>query len=431
MLRILLMSTCFILMGGMVLYTEEQPQPTANYNATLEGIVVNQLTGQPIQDAKVGLCYHSKKMYREGFYLGGLDCDTLQEAGITEIDGSFELPALVDTLGMPTFAWLQVSHPDYETTHEIYIRLDTGRNVFGVFPVRAAQKISKKPNQPPIPERYFREKEVFKGLATELEALFPADSLSKLPSILSDTSLGSLAKCFKVQRGYNAQPKDFSHKTWDAYHTILIPNDLAVAGTVEGEVGNFTYNPNALKAQAIWARTYALYKSMYHKAPHNLQLAFRTRIAAGTLAASRDTEDLILTHAKVRGGWGNPLLAVFSARCNGDFTQAGTEAKWKPCTLGGTYNPYLLKVACSGHSNCKQGGMRPSLCCEIDTERQRYLFGHGAGGCQYGLKDFAEKYNWDFERIATHYFKGSGLVKYEREENRDKRVKSREVAQIL
>ena len=44
----------------------------------------------------------------------------------------------------------------------------------------------------------------------------------------------------------------------------------------------------------------------------------------------------------------------------------------------------------------------------------KYIYGHGAGGCQHGMRDYAEK-GWDYSQIAPYYYYGSQIMQYRKD----------------
>ncbi len=411
-----------ILLVSLLLLACQQPQaPTApRTNAVLSGAVVNLVSGAPVANAEVSLCYHKTEMLKEGLWIGTTACETPEVLATTGDNGRFDLPIFADTTGLPAYVWVRVAHPDFEVLNEVYIPVIVGENELGEIGMRRrAANIASKAAKSTGRKRALspRKGEVFVHPVEALRARFPAEKLAELPSVSDRVASGQYVRFAAPVRGYNARPAGFRPDTWDAWHTLLLPVEVAVAGVVEGEVGLFTDHPEALRTQAVWARTYALHKGLNERLPQNFQLAFSTTIAESSLCAAQDTEGQILSHDKAPGGMGFPLLAVFSARCNGDFTQSGQTAKWSGCELGGAWNPYLLPVECSRHPNCKESGLG-TPCCNIDPYWERYLYGHGAGGCQQGMKDFAEgnfpggTRGLSHTLIAPYYFQGARLVPF-------------------
>ncbi|RMG29375.1 MAG: hypothetical protein D6730_04010 [Bacteroidetes bacterium] len=386
-------------------------------NALLRGRVMKLNDGHALAGARVSLYYHEVQMFREGLYIGGQTHTRPICRVLSNEKGEFVLPAFTDTTGLPTYALLQVSKPGFESMYELFIPLHEGKNEVGKISLRNKAQFVQLTASHSGARMRFRHDERPKAIFTHDEArlrqCFPAEKLKYLPSIKTLMPQGGYAKFYRPQRGYNEVPKDFSPRAWTRWNTLLLPLELAVAGVTEGEVGLFTEYPEALKTQAVWVRTYMLNKAQRTRQPQNFQLAFQSTLAGYSLRAAQATRGLILTHPAAYGGLGNPITAVFSSRCNGDFTQSGDQAKWRGCSLGGNRTPYLLAVACSKHPNCHQAGLRKG-CCRVDDRRGRYIYGHGAGGCQHGMRDFAAR-GWAFFDIATYFFYGSELVPFHRD----------------
>ena len=383
--------------------------------AVILGEVVNVYDGAPVSNAEVGLCYHETSMLKEGLFVGGTACEIPDTIAYTDEKGNFSLPALVDRLGTPTYVWIRVKHPDFETTHEVFVHVKPGENAFGILEMRERNQFQKwaSKNKKNLSSKRsaFKVKKgsIFIHSKERLKKVFPPHTLRCLPSIQDLQPKGGYVRYCDPVRGYNERPSQFDSKKWDAYETLLLPMDLAMAGVTEGEIGGFTDHPDALMTQAIWARTYALYRGMHERTPQNFQMAFKTTLDDRTLRAGIESSGMILSHLKAPGGFGNPIEAVFSARCNGDFTQPAHAAKWGGCKLSGNRIPYLLSVACSHHTNCNEGGMSSGSCCEIVRGKKRYIYGHGAGGCQHGLRDYTEEKGWPYAVVAPYYFHGSTL----------------------
>lgn len=406
---------------GLLLFSCNQSPKEIPDTAVIMGEVINLYDGSPVSNAEVGLCYHQTSMLKEGLFVGGEACQVPDTVAFTNEKGSFSLPALIDDLGTPTYVWIRVKHPDFETTHEVFVHVKPGENSFGVLEMRERNQFQKwaSKNEKPKPVRRsaFKAKKgaIFAHDQEKLKRIYPLNTLRCLPSIKDLQPEGGYVKYYQPVRGYNERPKEFDAKKWDAYSTLLLPMDVAMAGVTEGEIGGFTEHPDALMTQAIWARTYALYKGMHQRIPQNFQMAFKTTLEERTLRAGLDTKGMILSHLNAPGGFGNPIQAVFSARCNGDFTQPAHKAKWAGCKLSGNKIPYLLSVACSHHSNCNQGGMSSGSCCEVASGQERYIYGHGAGGCQHGLRDYTEEKGWPYALVAPYYFHGSTLRYFDRD----------------
>lgn len=409
----IVLSLCFIAC--------QQKTKTIEGNATILGEVISLESGHPLANAKINLFYHNTRMFQEGLWIGEPSCETPSQIVYTNKDGLYKIDAMADTTGLPTYVWLYVTHPKHEGMHELFVHIDEGANTFGRIELRKPRQFvhlignGAGPNRKIKYKHAIRNESVFSHKVSELAIHFPKEKLSKLPSIKSLMPNGNYVKYYDLRQGYNAHSRrNFNRSSWNAYTNVMLPLDLAMAGVTEGEVGLFTDHPEALKTQAIWARTYALYKGMHLKVPQNFQLAFRSSISDNSLKAGLLTSREILTHPNTKGGNGNPIQAVFSARCNGDFTQPGELAKWSGCALGGNKTPYLQAVPCSNHPNCHQAGMTRSSCCNIDGSEARYIYGHGAGGCQHGMRDYAEK-GLDYRQIAPYFFSGSKIMQYRKD----------------
>ncbi len=222
----------------------------------------------------------------------------------------------------------------------------------------------------------------------------------------------------------------------------------------------------ALKAQAVAARTYALWKMNNSKQPYHLAATTHDQVYQGALAEGAGAVNAVL---ETRGWYmahkGIPILAYYHSCCGG-HTDSALEVKANDL-------PYLMGVSCPMCASSPKFHWRLSLSksrlanilsksgylvgevdsiypikrsrsgrileLEIITPRtaffltgeqfrkalgygkfqstrfqvakqgRRFLFtgtgyGHGLGACQYGIKGMAEQgYKW--RRILKHYYK--------------------------
>ncbi len=240
-------------------------------------------------------------------------------------------------------------------------------------------------------------------------------------------------------------------------------NVLGLEDYLVGVIGSEmpkSFPPEALKAQAIAARTYALNKKLeqYGK-PYHLGSSVISQVYKGldvedplTREAVESTRGLVMTWQL------QPIEAYFHSSCGGR-TEAGFEALGRdlpylqavdcPCgrlsTSHWTLNlkPADLKSlgAAKGGAVKVQGrsptgrarrvevGARSvdavtfrerigymklkSLAFEIQKSGDGWKvegtgFGHGAGLCQWGARVYAEK-GWDYRKILLHYYPGVEL----------------------
>lgn len=129
---------------------------------------------------------------------------------------------------------------------------------------------------------------------------------------------------------------------WKGQNGLYIVNEIAledyIKGVVSAEVGS-SWDLEALKAQAVVARTYALYQKMnnvqpqvpYHLTSSVLHQVYRTgSISANVVRAVDDTRGEVLTYA------GKPIIAYYhSTSC---------EATEDPEEIFGKSYPYLRSV---------------------------------------------------------------------------------------
>lgn len=187
--------------------------------------------------------------------------------------------------------------------------------------------------------------------------------------------------------------------------TGFIDLDEFIAGVVSIEMGDgFPFE--ALKAQAVAARSFAL-ERFHRTGVANGGQAYTPRIGSKSLTATINTSKVVMLYDE------DVIVALFSARCNGDFTLnsehglSGTST----CIVGGLgvgRLPYARSRPCSGHINCSQTAER---CCEVFVEgRLQYIHGHGVGLCQRGAQEFAGRDGWDWRDILTDYYTDIALA---------------------
>jgi stage II sporulation protein D len=240
----------------------------------------------------------------------------------------------------------------------------------------------------------------------------------------------------------------------------VLPLESYLAGVLGSEMPR-SFPLEALKAQAVAARTYALNKKLeQYGQPFHLGSSVISQVYKGldaedprTHEAVQATRGLVLTFDL------QPIEAYFHASCGGR-TESGLEALGRDL-------PYLQAVECScgalpttrwsmkvtakelgalagaakasalsvlgrsptGRARKVQVGGRTwdavsfreklgymrlkSLKFEVEKSHDGWTlegkgFGHGAGLCQWGAKQYAEA-GWDFRRILSHYYPGTEL----------------------
>lgn len=239
----------------------------------------------------------------------------------------------------------------------------------------------------------------------------------------------------------------------------VIPLEDYLVGVLGSEMPK-SFPLEALKAQAIAARTYALNKKLeQYGQPFHLGSSVISQVYKGldvedprTREAVDSTRGLVLTWML------QPIEAYFHASCGGK-TESGGEALGRDL-------PYLKAVDCpcgklpTSHWTLKLGaadlkplgtaksaaiqvqGRTPtgrarrvslgsrsmdavtfrerigymklkSLAFDVEKAKDGWVieghgFGHGAGLCQWGARVYAEK-GWGYEKILQHYYPGTEL----------------------
>lgn len=240
-------------------------------------------------------------------------------------------------------------------------------------------------------------------------------------------------------------------------------NVLGLEDYLVGVIGSEmpkSFPPEALKAQAIAARTYALNKKLeQYGQPYHLGSSVISQVYKGLDAEDPRTREAVESTRGVVMTWQlQPIEAYFHASCGGR-TESGGDALGRDL-------PYLQPVDCpcgrlpTSHwtLNLKAADLKPlgaakgaglkvqgrsptgrarrvevgtrsmdavtfrerigymklkSLNFEVEKSRDGWTveglgFGHGAGLCQWGARVYAEK-GWDYRKILLHYYPGVEL----------------------
>lgn len=238
----------------------------------------------------------------------------------------------------------------------------------------------------------------------------------------------------------------------------VLPLEEYLVGVLGSEMPR-SFPPEALKAQAVAARTYALNKKLdqYGEAFH-LGSSVISQVYKGLEVDDPRTREAVeATTGQVLTYQLQPIEAYFHSSCGGR-TESGRDALGRdlpylqpvdcPCgrlptsrwtlTVGDGELTGLLKKASSlavqsrtptgrarqvglGASSVdavtfrqKLGYMRlKSLQFEVTRTKGGFRidgrgFGHGAGMCQWGARVYAEK-GWSYEKILAHYYPGTEL----------------------
>ncbi|MDP2275677.1 MAG: SpoIID/LytB domain-containing protein [Archangium sp.] len=247
-------------------------------------------------------------------------------------------------------------------------------------------------------------------------------------------------------------------KTQLAAVNVLGLEDYLV-GVIGSEMPK-SFPTEALKAQAIAARTYALNKKLeQYSQPYHLGSSVISQVYKGLDVEDPRTRDAVESTRGLVMTWQlQPIEAYFHSSCGGR-TESGGDALGRdlpylkavdcPCghlptshwtlhlkqadlkALGGT-KAGALKVqgrSSTGRARRVEVGAR-SLDAVTFRERIGYMklkslhfeieksgdgwkvegsgFGHGAGLCQWGARVYAEK-GWDYRKILQHYYPGVEL----------------------
>lgn len=238
----------------------------------------------------------------------------------------------------------------------------------------------------------------------------------------------------------------------------VLPLEDYLVGVIGSEMPK-SFPTEALKAQAIAARTYALNKKLeQYGQPYHLGSSVISQVYKGLdVEDVRTREAVEATRGQVMTWQLQPIEAYFHASCGGR-TESGGDALGRDL-------PYLQAVDCpcgrlpTSHwtLNLKPSDLKPfgakagalkvqgrsstgrarrvevgarSLDAVTFRERIGYMklrslhfeiekagdgwkvegngFGHGAGLCQWGARVYAEK-GWEYRKILQHYYPGVEL----------------------
>lgn len=148
-----------------------------------------------------------------------------------------------------------------------------------------------------------------------------------------------------------------------------------VKGVVSAEMPD-AWPLEALKAQAVAARSYALYHKVQPK-HSNADLCTTTHCQAWKAVADPNASRAVDATRGQAAVYGTTVIqAFYSARCSGR-TRSSQEV-W------GGYRPYCVPVECP-----------------LKADR----YGHGVGLCQWGAREFALQ-GRNYGEIVRHYYTG-------------------------
>ncbi|MHB1355553.1 MAG: SpoIID/LytB domain-containing protein [Anaerolineae bacterium] len=207
--------------------------------------------------------------------------------------------------------------------------------------------------------------------------------IAQSPHNPSLTAVASVPSTLRVVRNY------------PPYGVPLPPNyvpdvvtmnlDEYLRGVVPSEMPSY-WHPEALKAQAVAARSYATATS-YH-APY-ADICTTTHCQAwNNVQYDRTNQAIAATHGIVATYHGNIISAFYFGHCTGHTVN--TEDKYP-----GWYVPYCRGVPCAPCA--AQNYSKP--------------WGHEVGMCQEGAQGYAiAPHNWNYTQILHHYYTGISLT---------------------
>lgn len=249
--------------------------------------------------------------------------------------------------------------------------------------------------------------------------------------------------------------------------------------SVVGEEMSSKWPIEALKAQAVIARTYAMYKKRAGATDYDLSATVSSQVFTGgakekegPALAARQTQGEVLTYGgeiieavyhSTCGGqtedasdvWGRPYPYLKSRECsycqgspyyvwNRTFSEAQVAKALGACgyVVDGVKSIRVLErspsmrvkqlrvIAAPGGVTIKGGEFRralgycnlPSTCFEVRKDGDNFVFtgkgsGHGVGLCQFGAKVMAEQ-GKDYREILAYYYPGTAIMKMPEEKGK-------------
>jgi stage II sporulation protein D (peptidoglycan lytic transglycosylase) len=255
---------------------------------------------------------------------------------------------------------------------------------------------------------------------------------------------------------------------------LLVINDLDIEDYLRGVINSeipSDWEPEALKAQAVASRTYALYqKREAGRRPYHILSTVKSQVYNGNsgerskgVRAVRETRGLVIVyqgeiipafyHSSCGGHtenafelWGidEPYLQGVDCECQNilrdglwekriSTTQVMQALHRQGCRVTGIRDMTIGKITAAGRVKdvaiLHQGGTKrvpaetlraaigttliPSVFFELELMGNEAVFsgrgsGHGVGLCQWGAEEMA-KNGHDFREILQHYYPGTGL----------------------
>ncbi len=184
------------------------------------------------------------------------------------------------------------------------------------------------------------------------------------------------------------------------YFTGFINFEDYIGGVVQGEVGGLGFPTEALKAQAVAARTYSTYRVDVLGYSANCGQAYNDVISLACEDAATNTAGEVVLYG------GSLAYVKYSARCNGDYTQNYDEYESACSLIYLGFYPFMVSVYCSGHVNCSFVAGESFDCCTVyspDAGDFVSIYGHGVGMCQRGAEGFGDD-GWSYDEIITHFY---------------------------
>lgn len=379
-------------------------QNNEHSKTTIQGTITSLISTRPIANVDITVYYHEVDITKDNYPLITSNKDA-QEIVTLKSDALGEFECTIPLRKVTDYVFIKITGSGYEPITKNLIKIKPGDVQEHNFTLTPLHPTAEEELLIENKTKTFRQQvQIEKSLDLNPTELTTGKKKALVKFGLSAQSSDSACSYLvptsvfvsNLHNGYNGTSNGNGY-------TGYIDFDLYVAGVVHGEIGGITTNIETKKAQAIAARTFSLNRHEQNL-PVNIGQAYHdTPTESSSLGSFQSSEQVILYNNQV-------IDAKYSARCNGDYTQAATAGTWSPYTTCDTYGneiPYLQSVSCSGHINCSQTSEIPCCNATISTSQELgYIYGHGVGMCQRGIEQFGEIFGWSACQMLTNYYTG-------------------------
>lgn len=348
----------------------------------LTGSVNHKLTGHPLQGVRVSILFRKVELMPDGSPLIKHISESVDRGHRVTTDQQGNFSIAIPSYGQHTYLYLLFEKDGFESSM--------------LTPVKAVNNASVEQSMIPLHLNSFQSylldsirHEEF--IRKEEQKLIDPPRLSEVADPDSSSLRTTGGGCT-----YSVPNTIYVKNLSQGYNSYSCPNssgftgymmiDEFVGGVVAAEMGS-SFPTEALKAQAVAVRTYALWRENPNSGiGGNCGMAYSFSSCPACTTAANNTSGEVLMYN------GNIIQALFSARCNGQYTQNSNEltlTALSNCNLSGNSLPYLVCRPCSGHPDCSNFSESP--CCNVFNSCYGFgnIYGHGGGLCQRGAQGFA------------------------------------------